>query len=77
MLMGKDEMGHIHKLSCGLCTVLLELGKISPISLHLKNSKGIPWRSSGWDSTLSLPRAQVQSQVRELTKLHDRPKINK
>ena len=28
--------------------------------------QGIPWWSSGWDSVLSLPRAQVQSLVREL-----------
>ena len=27
---------------------------------------GIPWRSSGWDSALSLPRAWVQSLVGEL-----------
>ena len=27
---------------------------------------GIPWWSSGWDSVLSLPRARVQSLVREL-----------
>ena len=28
--------------------------------------QGIPWRSSGQDSALSLPRAQVRSLVREL-----------
>uniref|UniRef100_A0A8C0DVP5 Uncharacterized protein n=1 Tax=Balaenoptera musculus TaxID=9771 RepID=A0A8C0DVP5_BALMU len=29
-------------------------------------AQGIPWRSSGWDSALSLPRAWIQSLVREL-----------
>ena len=32
----------------------------------LKDYKGIPWQSSGWDSALSLLRALVQSLVREL-----------
>ena len=27
---------------------------------------GVPWLSSGWDSTILLPRARVQSLVREL-----------
>ena len=32
----------------------------------LKWSAGILWQYSGWDSKLSLPRAQIQSLVREL-----------
>ena len=36
------------------------------ISLSHLTSQEIPWRSSGWDSLLSLPRAQVQSLVGEL-----------
>ena len=40
---------------------------------------GVPWQSSGQDATLSLPRAQVQPQVRELRsrKLHDAAKAEK
>ena len=33
------------------------------------NLHGIPWRSSGYNSALSLPRARVQSRVVELTSL--------
>ena len=36
------------------------------ISLFKMAPKGIPWRSRGWDSALSLPRAQVRSLVGEL-----------
>ena len=37
---------------------------------NLKYSiKGVPWRSSGWDSALSLLRAQVRSLVRDLRSL--------
>ena len=31
-----------------------------------RNIQGVPWRSSGWDPVLLLPRAQVQSLVGEL-----------
>ena len=34
--------------------------------LSFKMGLGIPWRSSGKDSALSLPRVRVQSLVREL-----------
>ena len=41
-----------------------------------KITKGPPWWSSGWDSTLPMQGAQVPSQVRELRSdtPHDQPK---
>ena len=44
-----------------------------------KDNGEVPWWSSGWDSTLSLPRAGVQSLVQELRslKLHGQKKKKK
>ena len=49
------------------------------IQLCQKNKQGIPWWSRGQDSTLSLPRAQVQSLISELRscKLHGMRKNKK
>jgi len=56
--------------------------KHSTVRISLKmDIQGIPWWSSGEDSTLSLPRAGVQSLVRELkaqvTRGGQKNKINK
>ena len=56
--------------------------KHSTVRISLKmDVQGIPWWSSGEDSTLSLPRAGVQSLVRELkaqvTRGGQKNKINK
>ena len=44
------------------------------VKLEKGSQKGLPWRSSGYDSTFPLPGAQVQSLVRKLRshKLHDK-----
>ena len=47
-----------------MCTVKLE-NKMGT-KKTLKSLLGIPWQSSDWGSTLSLPRAPVRSLVREL-----------
>ena len=75
---------NLHALVLSVST----LGKHLPSWLLLNlsawetvNSEGVglPWRASGWDSTLPLQGAQIQSLVRELKScmLYDAVKKNK
>ena len=60
LLLFKESSLHI------LGNILVHFRTFSTFRTFQYIFQGISWRSSGWDSTLSLPRAWVQSLVREL-----------
>ena len=49
-----------------MCYILKDETKATFLLILKIHIVGIPWRSSGWDSAFSLPRAWVQSLVGEL-----------